>query len=61
VAKKVNEIAMWSRRRIALLATAMLVSLVYLVEAIKKFRIWAGVLFVVIWTTVFLYQRSRSD
>jgi len=48
VAKKVNEIAMWSSRRIALLATAMLVSLVYLVEAIKKFRIWAGVLFVVI-------------
>jgi len=60
VAKKVNEIAMWSRRRIALLAIAMLVSLVYLVEAIKKFGIWAGVLFVVIWTTVFLYQRSRS-
>jgi hypothetical protein len=60
VAEKVKQIAMWTGSRIALLAIAMLVSLVYLMEAVKKFAIRAGYLSVVIGTTVFLYQRSRS-
>jgi len=51
---KVNEIACGLEERIALLATAMLVSLAYLVEQ-QKFRLGWGIV-VVYLETVFLYH-----
>jgi uncharacterized membrane protein len=50
----------WNLKSAAKLAIIVIVSLAYLGWAIRSAGVWAGVLFVVIWVAVFVYQRSRS-
>jgi hypothetical protein len=47
-------------RHVVVLLLAVSLSTAYLVRAINKVGIWAGVVFVLIWVPTFLYKILRS-
>ena len=46
-------------QKLALLFVVSLGSIAYLIEAAVKVGVWGGILFVIIWTAVFLRERHR--
>ncbi len=48
------------KKSVLLLIFALGFSVAYFVYAVRKLGMWAGVVFAIIWASVFLYQRSRS-